>query len=99
MRHLLIAAVSLAVLSPLNANAQTASRVMCSQPVKPTCVSSDLTYGDQQRIDRCQRDFQNYEDKVKSYLDCLDQKATAQREQLESLRQEFECRQAGGEDC
>jgi membrane protein involved in colicin uptake len=99
MRCILFAAVILAIVSPAGAGAQTGDRIMCSQPVMPTCVDSDLTYEDQQRINRCERDFKNFEEQVEDYIDCLAEKSQAQRERLESLREEFECRQAGGGDC
>ena len=64
-------------------------RIMCSQPVKPTCVDSDITYENPQRIDRCRRDLENFSQSVEDYLSCLEEKKTAQEEALEELRQEF----------
>ena len=64
-------------------------RIMCSQPVKPTCVDSDITYEDPQRINRCRRDVENYSQSVEEYLSCLEQKKTTQEEALKELRQEF----------
>ena len=65
------------------------NRIMCSQPVKPTCVDSDITYENPQRIDRCRRDLENFSQSVEDYLSCLEEKKTAQEEALEELRQEF----------
>ena len=65
------------------------NRIMCSQPVKPTCVDSDITYENPQRIDRCRRDLENFSQSVEDYLSCLEEKKTAQEETLEELRQEF----------
>ena len=75
------------------------NRIMCSQPVEPTCVNSELTYEDAQRIDRCRRDVENYSQSVEKYLSCLEQKATAQEETLKELQQEFRCNAKDDVEC
>jgi uncharacterized protein HemX len=75
------------------------NRIMCSQPVEPTCVNSDLTYEDAQRIDRCRRDVENYTQSVEDYLSCLEQKAAAQEETLKELQQKFRCNANDDVDC
>ncbi|MBK1699262.1 hypothetical protein [Rhodovibrio salinarum] len=75
------------------------NRIMCSQPVEPTCVSSDLTYEDPQRVKRCERDVENYSQSVEEYLSCLDQKSRAQEKTLKELRQQFRCNVNDDVDC
>jgi hypothetical protein len=75
------------------------NRIMCSQPVEPTCVNSDLTYEDPQRIDRCRRDVENYSQAVEEFLSCLEQKANAQEEALKELRRTFRCNADDDVDC
>lgn len=97
-RHL-VAALSIA-LAPTLAFAQSSDQIICSEPVRPTCVGSDLTYRDQQRMDRCRRDLENFAQQVRAYMDCLDRKTRQQKERLEAVRGEFEERAAaaGGGD-
>lgn len=83
----------------LAGQATAQNRTMCSQPVKPTCVESDITYENQQRIDRCRRDVENYGQSVEDYLACLEDKQRAQREQLEQLRETFRCNANDDVDC
>lgn len=97
MRNLLIAAAAVAALTG-GAAAQD-SRVICSEPVKPTCVSSEITFQDQQRIDRCKRDVERFEADIDGYIDCLQDKIARQDSRREAVREEFECRLEGREDC
>ena len=75
------------------------NRIMCSQPVEPTCVNSDITYENSQRIDRCRRDLENYTQSVEDYLSCLQEKRTAQEETLKELREKFRCNANDDVDC
>jgi hypothetical protein len=75
------------------------NRIMCSQPVEPTCVNSDLTYDDPQRINRCRRDVENYTQSVEEYLTCLEEKQAAQEETLKELQQEFRCNANDDVEC
>jgi hypothetical protein len=90
----LLAAGALAAAPALAQN-----RIMCSQPVEPTCVNSEITYEDPQRIDRCRRDVENYSQSVEDYLSCLEQKATAQEEALKELRETFRCNADDDVEC
>lgn len=93
----LAALIAAAALTAGPAMAQ--NRIMCSQPVEPTCVNSDITYEDAQRVDRCQRDVENYSQSVEEYLSCLEQKANAQEEALKELRNQFRCNTDDDVDC
>ena len=75
------------------------NRIMCSQPVEPTCVNSDLTYEDPQRINRCKRDLENYAQSVEEYMSCLEEKQTAQEQTLKELREKFRCNANDDVDC
>lgn len=89
---LALAAVSAGISSATPATAQSANSVLCSQPVEPTCVSSELTYEDEQRINRCRQDMERYASQVEEYVDCLKRKSKHQIEVLEDLRHQLECR-------
>ena len=79
--------------------AQAQNRTMCSQPVEPTCVNSDITYEDPQRIKRCRRDLENYQQSVEDYLSCLEQKASEQEQALKELKEKFRCNANDDVDC
>ncbi len=79
--------------------AQAQSRIMCSQPVKPTCVDSEITYEDPQRINRCRRDVENYQQSVEDYLSCLKDKMKAQEQTLKDLKHKFRCNANDDVDC
>jgi hypothetical protein len=91
-------ALPLALVAAQPAGAQS-NRIMCSQPVKPTCVDSELTYEDPQRIDRCERDVENYVSSVEEYLSCLSDKAEAQKKAMEDLRETFRCNADPDKSC
>jgi hypothetical protein len=75
------------------------NRIMCSQPVAPTCVNSDITYEDPQRIDRCQRDLENYTQAVEEYLTCLEDKMAEQKKTMQDLKETFRCNANDDVDC
>ncbi|MBK1668111.1 hypothetical protein CKO28_08685 [Rhodovibrio sodomensis] len=75
------------------------NRIICSQPVKPTCVNSDITYEDPQGINRCERDVEHYSQSVEDYLSCLQKKQNAQEEALKQLRKTFRCKANDDVEC
>lgn len=77
--------------------AQSAGRTICSEPVKPTCVTSEITYEDQQRINRCRRDVERFEKDVEDYIACLMNKVENQRTRIEEVRETFEKRAGEGQ--
>jgi hypothetical protein len=83
---------------PLSAQAQDRSdSLLCSQPVEPTCVDSEITYENEQRINRCRRDVERYAEQVREYTSCLNRKAELQIEEMEELQDSFASRaEAGG---
>lgn len=94
------AALVLALAVPAGpAAGQTGERIMCSQPVRPTCVDSDLTYESQRRIDRCRRDVESYAEAVQNYLDCLERQAEAQKKTLDEVRHQFRCHANDDVEC
>lgn len=99
VRPALAAAGLLAALIAAPAAAQNADQVLCSQPVEPTCVGSEITYENEQRIKRCERDLERFADQVDEYVSCLKQKSKLQQQATDELRKRFECRAAGNEDC
>lgn len=99
MRGFLIAAgvAGLALAGATGAAAQ--NTIICSQPVKPTCMRSDITFELDQRTKRCRRDVEAYVDAVDEYIACLGDKIDAQRQERKRIRETFECRAAGKSDC
>jgi hypothetical protein len=98
-RPLTAGLAGLVAAAALTAGPALAQNIMCSQPVEPTCVNSDLTYEDPQRINRCRRDVENYSQSVEEYLTCLEEKKAAQEETLKQLREKFRCNANDDVDC
>ena len=71
------------------------SPIICTEPVAPTCMESDITYSSQQRIDRCQRTIARYQDQLDDYLACLEKKIRQKRTKGERILKEFQQRSAG----
>ncbi len=79
--------------------AQNRGGAPCSEPIEPTCVASDITYEDEQRIERCRQDVVRFEKQLSEYIACLQDKVAFQRSRKEEIRETFECRVAGKSDC
>ena len=97
------AVIGLVVLSaPMAAIAQERSEAgsptICTEPVAPTCMESDITYSSQQRIDRCERTIARYQDQLDDYLSCLDKKIRQKRQKGDNIMETFERRAGGDED-
>lgn len=74
--------------------AQTSGGIICSEPVNPTCVDSDLTYQDSERTKRCRADVEAFAGDVRAYMDCLAKKVEQQKARLEAITSEFKRRAA-----
>lgn len=98
LRPLLAVAGLLALLST-PALAQNANRVLCSQPVEPTCVNTESTYENAQSRKRCSRDLEEYTTRVDEYVSCLQEKGRQLEREKDQLRQYFQCRAEGDGDC
>jgi hypothetical protein len=84
-----------AALAPA-AQAQDSDSLLCSQPVEPTCVGSEITYENQQRINRCRRDVERYAEQVRDYASCLTEKADLKLQEMEQLQDSFASRAEPG---
>lgn len=97
--HPILVAAGLLTLLSTPALAQNANRVLCSQPVEPTCVTTDTTYQNQQSRKRCSRDLEEYTTRVEEYISCLEEKGGQLQDEKQQLEQYFQCRAEGNEDC
>lgn len=85
-------AIAIVLSLSTGALAQSSERTICSEPVNPTCIDSDLTYQDEERIKRCRSDVEAFVEHMQTYVSCLRDKAEQQESRLEALRSEFEDR-------
>ncbi len=81
--------------APTGAGAQT----LCSAPIAPFCVQSDSTFSDEGTTERCRQDVEAFASQVDDYAACLEEKIAELRQEQDAMRQSFDCRAEGGQDC
>lgn len=93
MRVLLIAGLLAGLAGPAR------SQALCSMPLPPTCADYAPTYEDGPTTERCRQELDQFGQDMKDYLSCLEKEVEQTMARADALREYFECRAAGREDC
>lgn len=95
----LAAALGVLFAAPTQTLAQDSETMICSEPVVPTCIDSELTFEDEQRIDRCRSDVQGFREDIRTYIECLSGKIERQKDVRDRVTDQLECRADPEQSC
>lgn len=63
--------------------------VVCTEPLEPICTGNDATYESGPLVERCKSDVKKFLEETDAYIACLEDQASAKREEAEQLAREF----------
>ncbi len=62
----------------------------CSEPVAPYCVDKDSDFQSKLEVDRCEKDFSDYEKELAEYENCVKDQIDTLRKDLSAAKKRLE---------
>ena len=76
-----------------------AQLLFCNEPIRPFCVGEEYTYERDIDVKRCRQNVERYLEDAEEYGQCLRDKAEAADATAKQIKQHFECKSSGSDDC
>ena len=73
--------------------------LLCTAPVEPACVVTDIDLADEMAVNRCRSDVEQYVDDAEAYGECLRAQAEAVPKSIEQVQRTFRCKTGETEAC
>ncbi len=84
----------------LAAPAAKGQALICTAPVEPACITTDLALSDELEVGRCQEDLDSYVEEARTYSACLKEAADEAEASIDRVIEAFRCKTGkGGEAC
>ncbi len=73
--------------------------LLCTAPLEPACVVTDIDLSDEMAVNRCRSDVEQFVADAEAYGDCLRKQAEAVPKSIEEIQRVFRCKTGDTEAC